>query len=1500
MERTRRGNEKLRDTRRGGGRDPPEKSIFKKGYKAEMRNIDMEMDTIARKVGAFYNRATGNYIPDTPLVRRAYVKKSQQYELPLNLRYASGRFSATTDKARITLRFERTKKNKDYVVRAHGQVKNKTFAYANEDELRDKVRAYLGDLNENYDPELQYTSPDDNASEWWLSKALETRSMLASRAGYSADYNDPFGESTDAFLADTDDEDEEAFVSPFGYDSKFGAKGSLRYMGLNVFDGEFEPNPDRCGWEYLVWTMGFDKDRLEEIKGNREDFWEMEELMNVAKYYNRNMGVYDLQGEKLRYYTSPTNYTDTYFDVVPTSENHKRHMVFTIANGHIYPYTSKVQYALLKSTKNTKIDTYNALGQYADVRLNTIHQAEVDRKVKGKAKAQEDLDEYRRENEDIQYYYEGQLNLGEVALHSKIITEDEDLRPLLLAMIDKGNEVPLVISKDGVITKLSANEWDDEEKKFKELWYVLSAPNMRICRPILEELGFVYVGQDITAIGNLIYNRILGGSTNGLRSTTLGSIFTPERPFNATTNTATEEEQKSAYGNADRDHYNCERFDRTISLIHNLIPAVMEKKASDMNRWKRAQLNMIKYREQVAESGCEIPYTPQIATLDAEVQPLPPPKYEETIDPLKQEAIDRGFIDADSVPIVGMEDQYEEWLMVEEDCSYLDEQEEAVMDIEFQNENEADQMSMVDLSHLGEYASIDIRKCYTSCLENPANPFMRFEVFDNVVNMTNDTFKDELGWYYVRDIDPETEFFPFVGMRNGWFCLKVIQLARSIKGLDFQLDAFIAPHKKNVLGKVVKKDKWGNAYKSADNHFTEFVKYVYDKLDGVVMDNGGSAPKFVINSFIGQLGMYHREKGYSKSYVVSTTDDEKYYRLKGLESYTIRGGDNPLFLMVEGHYRDYKTDALSIHSQILQEAKCMLYELNSAIVFTKTEEQIIEESLGTAESWITWKFSRGRKLPFQDEEFLRTAYRNYCKSLVKKVCRTETTELCCPLLYKTDSILIADYGSGRLNEALANVPFGADRGMVREEFRGRAKESETAESFLINALFKRFIVKPRDTELDEKQTKPWVKHDKLDYEKLIDRGEGFRLDGMAGTGKSSLTCGGHGVQGVIEYLKEKGKTFALTATTHKAKANKLFVEKGYTGSTIHSFLKVFGGGLGDKNFSMCDGLDYLIIDECSMLNKIFYLHLRNIKTLYPAMSIIMIGDYQQLPAVESNARTFVNYEDMENTQLVKWLCDYNLIHLTENMRCSEEGVLMFKLYNNIIREKLDEEDKGLIKSFYKHEKWNPYECFLAGGNLCWKNATKDYINLILVEKMFTNRGDKVWDCSENFEIEGKVIKSRYMTKIWVKRPNTGDPNCKVVATKNMSRGENSFYNNQEFYITNITSWDEIQLTDTITGEDIVVNREEIYRYFDYGYASTIHRAQGSTIETEYSINDWDDRLSKKLKYVAVSRTTDKDNIQINPRWEHKIPTIKAKNSWELDRKRMIEAIKEGRWFPKKK
>ena len=485
------------------------------------------------------------------------------------------------------------------------------------------------------------------------------------------------------------------------------------------------------------------------------------------------------------------------------------------------------------------------------------------------------MDKYRTSNENIVCYLEGELSLGELNIHTHILTEDEDLRPLLLGMLDDGREVPLITSKDGVINSLYMCEWDDDEGKYITTWCVKSCPNMRICRPIIEKLGFVYVGQDITAIGGLIFNNVLGGNTEGLKSTTLGSIFTPERAFNASTNTAQDEEDKSQYGSCDRDYYRNERFDRTISIIANKIPVVMAKKASDEMRWKRAQMNMLKYREQAGDETAPdyFPPQPTILTLNPPPQePACPAFLEGEIDPLKQEAIDLGLIDEFSIPIEGREEEYMEWLMEETDCSYTDETNEHLADIEFSNDNEDDLMDMVDLSHIGEYASIDIRKCYTSCLENPSNPFMRFEVFDNVVPMTNREFDNALGWYYVDFIDPDHEFFPFVNMRNGWFCLKVIQLARARKGLDFNIQAFLAPHKRNILGKINKKDDWGNWYTSPDNYFTEFVNYVYDNLaDCCVCDKGcagGCAPKFVVNSFIGRLGMYHREKTYSSSYVV--------------------------------------------------------------------------------------------------------------------------------------------------------------------------------------------------------------------------------------------------------------------------------------------------------------------------------------------------------------------------------------------------------------------------------------------------------------------------------------------------------------------------------------------------------------------------------------------------------------------------------------------------------
>ena len=1497
------------------------KEMFAKKYiKEKMRNIYTEMDSNARKTGAFYNRNSGMYVADTKAIRKDYVKSPAKYDLPLNVRYALGKFSFTNEKATITLNFTRTKKNEDYIVRAHSTTKSKTFRYANEEELRDKITAYLNRLNINYDPSLQYDSPEDASSEWWLDKALQVRSEFqdnysSNRGGFARDFTDPFSDYSQGglnMLPDTDDEEED-FEPPFNLTNPFGSY-KIKYAGLNIYDGEYNINEDRCGWDYLMRVMDFEEEKLKELKGNDDDFWNFEELKKVALHYRRMLIVYDLQGEQLRHYTSPTAFDDTYFTHTPNKAKHRKQMVFTFANSHIYPYRPKTQTALLKTTKEKekKFDAIDSNGEVINTKkIISEHGVNRMKSAKGKEKAQEELDAYREDHADTMCYKEGEFGLAEYKKYKYSYLEDEDLRPLLLGLMDAGMEVPLITSKDGIITSLYNHFWCDTDKRFKYEWCIHSCPNMRVAKPIVEKLGFIYTGQDITAIGRMIYTICLGHDYNKLCSTTLGSIFKPEKPFNASTKVCNELEEQSHYGQANRDYYNYERLDlvcKQIALSNTALQTRLNEE--EQVRWEKYKEQILAFKAEASQLNIPQGLAPPYEQYgDTPTQDPSCPAYEDLgevelpYDAVREEGIQLGLIDSTGAVVEGMEQEHMEWLMEESEPSRVElERTDAIEELTYLNDAEDAEIESIDLSHIGEWVALDIRKCYTNCLEEPYNPFCRYEVFDNIVEIkrTKD-FKNENGWYYVEHIQEEHEFFPFVGYRNGWFCLKVIQLALE-KKIDFVITHKLLPHKANVIKK---------------EHFKAFVDFTYTELSNVCCCSkgceGGCAPKFVVNAFIGQLGMFAKESTYSRSFVVNTTADERYYKLKGLDTYIIRGGDNPIFLMVESKDRDYRTDCLSIHSQILQEAKCRLLELNDCVKYSCRKEVVYERQLGEIMSYINWKFTKGRKCPFQDEENLKKTYNMYKSSLIKKEVKIEEKVLCAPLRYKTDSILLADFGSGMLNEAIKNVPFSSKRGGIREEGRGNGS---TYCSTLADMLYKRYTIYPQDREVSSNQTNANKYFKSNKYTDLIDKGKGFRLDGMAGTGKSSLTCGGHGQVGIIPYIESLNKTYALTATTNKARANTLFVEKGYMGQTIHSFLKIgFGREAGGK-YEMCEGLDFLIIDECSMINKQIYLHLRNIKVLYPNIGIILIGDYQQIPAVENNrGKDFAIYTNIVDTQLIKWLCDFNIIHLTENKRSSEEGVKMFNLYNKVIATDYSNTNGKRfrkypkeLKEFMGGAKFNPWTDF-KGINICNRNATKDCINFLIVHKIAPKwgMGDKQHDCEPFENAEGQRLKSKYVEKIWVKRAE-GEMTCRVVADK----GTDLYYNNQEFAIINIDTDKEdwgITLCDTITHDEVEITRTMLYKHFDYAYAMTIHRSQGSSFDSDYTINDYDtlkrDSAGNKILYVALSRTTNSKFIQINQfggvGWESRIPLKLDKSGGRsFDRELMRKTLKEGRWFPKKK
>ena len=59
--------------------------------------------------------------------------------------------------------------------------------------------------------------------------------------------------------------------------------------------------------------------------------------------------------------------------------------------------------------------------------------------------------------------------------------------------------------------------------------------------------------------------------------------------------------------------------------------------------------------------------------------------------------------------------------------------------------------------------------------------------------------------------------------------------------------------------------------------------------------------------------------------------------------------------------------------------------------------------------------------------------------------------------------------------------------------------------------------------------------------------------------------------------------------------------------------------------------------------------------------------------------------------------------------------------------------------------------------------------------------------------------------------------------------------------------------------EITIDSSDFQKLFRVGYAFTIHACQGMSIETPYTIWEWE-RLNKKLKYVALSRAVRKEHI----------------------------------------
>lgn len=312
---------------------------------------------------------------------------------------------------------------------------------------------------------------------------------------------------------------------------------------------------------------------------------------------------------------------------------------------------------------------------------------------------------------------------------------------------------------------------------------------------------------------------------------------------------------------------------------------------------------------------------------------------------------------------------------------------------------------------------------------------------------------------------------------------------------------------------------------------------------------------------------------------------------------------------------------------------------------------------------------------------------------------------------------------------------------------------------------------------------------------------GMMIMGRAGTGKTFIAKKlAERFQGVV----------CKSAFTNKAALN-------IGGQTIHKMVKLDSKSkfnLKSLKARVGKAACLFIVDEISMIGPDMWRILCEVKKALPKSKFILLGDYRQLPPVGVD-------RDFFESSMVRFLAGGIRADLTEKQRYDQA---LWDLAEAINTDQPYEVRRGRI---------------MTGRHLCHYNNTRMRINAMLNEKrgLFLAAGDE----------EGAQ-------DTWVY------PGLPVIATRNFSKGDDIYCVNSEAF-TVISVGDRIRVaSQRPEGEHIWdILPEEFHKYFVMNYATTVHRAQGETIEGPVTIWDWRG-MDKRMLYTAVTRATKAENV----------------------------------------
>ena len=291
-------------------------------------------------------------------------------------------------------------------------------------------------------------------------------------------------------------------------------------------------------------------------------------------------------------------------------------------------------------------------------------------------------------------------------------------------------------------------------------------------------------------------------------------------------------------------------------------------------------------------------------------------------------------------------------------------------------------------------------------------------------------------------------------------------------------------------------------------------------------------------------------------------------------------------------------------------------------------------------------------------------------------------------------------------------------------------------------------------------------------------------------------------------MKAKGMKYVSLAPTNKA-ANII------GGQTIHKFVIQHS-----KNHLQNLDIDYIFIDEISMMQSDFYKFFSSLQRLKPDLKFIIVGDFNQIPPV-NDKKDF----DYKSSCVLFELCGGNRISLSKCRRADDTLFNMLK-DDNIMKLTKDDFNTDLKTDIH----------------ICFSNRKRKEINKNMM----------MMKCKRRKTIKLEAIHTDERTQ-----DVTLFVGCPVIAKKNNKTM--GFVNNDQFVIQSISKT-TITLQDT-NDNTLDIKTMDFQRFFCVAFCITTHSSQGGTIDVPYTIHEFNN-MDKKLKYVALSRSTSKNNINI--------------------------------------